>query len=244
MEDLDFFKNVLLSDDDENDWGSKSQGPQWELSQLSRWPQSNIKPGTSNEVVPNQTNASTTQASHSLTISNPCLSKRNLSSSLESERAVKKNKDKAYRERCKNQKVEMQFHLEMLTGENESLKKENVSLKENNALMNKTLIDQAKEIDRLRTDFFQLKHKNDKQNVLVQTLSELLADPVRLENEKLKDENAALRKNVDLNSHLTQLVEENAELRTENKVLKVQNDALCGKIISDNEKKQEQITLN
>ncbi|KAE8726922.1 RNA-directed DNA polymerase [Hibiscus syriacus] len=233
----DFFPLFASSDDDENDWGSKPRVLHWELPQLPRWPQSN-------GVVPNQTSASTAQASHSRTISNPSLSKRNSSSLLESERAVKKNKDKAYRERCKNQKVEMQFHLEMLTRENESLKKENVSLKKNDGLMNETLTDQTKEIDRLRSDLFQLKHKNEKQNILVQTLSELLADPVRLENEKLKDENAALRKNVDLNSNLTQLVEENAKLRNENKVLMVQNDALCGKIISDNEKKQEQITLS
>ncbi|KAL4377594.1 hypothetical protein GQ457_02G025490 [Hibiscus cannabinus] len=228
----DDFKFLESSDDDENPfqfqgWRSKSQvlPYQWELPQLP-----------SNGVVPNQANASTAQASHSPIISNPSLSKRNLPNSLESERALKRNKDKAYRERCKNQKVEMQCHLEMLTGENESLKKENVSLKDNNALMNQTLIDQANEIARLRNDLFRLKHENEKQNVLVQTLSELLADPVRLENEKLKDENAALRKNADLNSNLTQLAEENAKLRTENKVLKVQNDALCGKIISDNEK--------
>ncbi|XP_022766615.1 uncharacterized protein LOC111311475 isoform X1 [Durio zibethinus] len=65
------------------------------------------------------------------------------------------------------------------------------------------------------------------------------ADPVRLENEKLKDENALLKKNANLNSYLAQLSEENAKLRTENKVLKVQNDALCGKIISDNDKNRE-----
>lgn len=63
---------------------------------------------------------------------------------------------------------------------------------------------------------------------------------MRLENMKLKDVNAALRKNADLNSNLTQLVEETAKLRSENEVLKVQNDALCGKIISGSEKKHEQ----
>ncbi|XP_017976195.1 PREDICTED: uncharacterized protein LOC18594951 isoform X5 [Theobroma cacao] len=66
-----------------------------------------------------------------------------------------------------------------------------------------------------------------------------VADPLRLENEKLKDENASLRKNANLNN-LSLLEAENARLRIENKVLKVQNDALCGKIISDNDKKCEQ----
>ncbi|KAK6244249.1 hypothetical protein QUC31_010658 [Theobroma cacao] len=53
----------------------------------------------------------------------------------------------------------------------------------------------------------------------------MMADPLRLENEKLKDENASLRKNANLNN-LSLLEAENARLRIENKVLKVQNDAL------------------
>ncbi|XP_022766616.1 uncharacterized protein LOC111311475 isoform X2 [Durio zibethinus] len=135
--------------------------------------------------------------------------------------------------------MSMQVDLVNLKGENESLKKENESLRMDNSLMNQTLRDQEKEIDKLRSDLCQLKHEHEKQNVLVQTLSGILADPVRLENEKLKDENALLKKNANLNSYLAQLSEENAKLRTENKVLKVQNDALCGKIISDNDKNRE-----
>ncbi|XP_022746111.1 uncharacterized protein LOC111296210 isoform X4 [Durio zibethinus] len=69
------------------------------------------------------------------------------------------------------------------------------------------------------------------------------ADPVQLENEKLKDENASLRKYANLNGYLPLLAEENANLKIENKVLKVQNDALCGKIISENDKKCEQNTI-
>ena len=68
----------------------------------------------------------------------------------------------------------MQSELGMLTDENGSLKKENKSLKRDNTLMNQTLRDQAKEIDRLRNDLFQLKSEYEKQNVLVQTLSGLL----------------------------------------------------------------------
>lgn len=70
--------------------------------------------------------------------------------------------------------MELQFHLEMLTGENESLEKENVSLKEDSALMEQTVRDQAKEIGCLMIDAFQSKCENTKLNVLVQTLSELL----------------------------------------------------------------------
>ncbi|OMO51262.1 hypothetical protein CCACVL1_29899 [Corchorus capsularis] len=150
------------------------------------------------------------------------------------EKAEKKKRiDQAYREKCKRMKLDMQINLEILTVENDSLKKENESLKKANASMNQTLKDQAKEIDRLRNDLSQLKREWEKQNVLVQTLSGLIADPVQLENEKLKDENASLRKNADVNHNL--LLEENSKLKLENKVLRVQNDALCGKIINDND---------
>ncbi|XVF40947.1 hypothetical protein PTKIN_Ptkin01aG0241900 [Pterospermum kingtungense] len=127
------------------------------------------------------------------------------------------------------------------------LKRNYSSLSENDRAERKRLIDQAyrkrlkrnKEEMHLNLGTLKLKREHEKQNVLVQTLSRLLADPVRLENEKLKDENASLRKNVNLNN-LALLAEENAKLRIENKVLQVQNDALCGKIISDNENKHEQ----
>ncbi|XWS59045.1 hypothetical protein CRYUN_Cryun08bG0087500 [Craigia yunnanensis] len=232
------------SADDEDDRRSTSHPLQvWDPVSLlyPNCPRSNNQPGISSGVVPNQTNISTAQASQPPNISNASLLKRNLSSLSGPEQAQRKRKyDQAYRERCKKVKEEMQLNLETLTGENESLKKENEFLKKDNALMHQTLRDQAKEIDRLRNDLFQLKSEYEKQNVLLQTLSGLLADPVRLENEKLKDENSALRKNANLNSNLPLLAEENAKLKIENKVLEVQNDALCGKIISDNDKKSKQ----
>ena len=45
----------------------------------------------------------------------------------------------------------------------------------------------------------------------------------------LKDENDGLRKKID-----SLLIEENGNLKFENMVLRVQIDALCGKIIDDN----------
>ncbi|XP_022746110.1 uncharacterized protein LOC111296210 isoform X3 [Durio zibethinus] len=104
-------------------------------------------------------------------------------------------------------------------------------------------VQRKKKSDQLYRDKCKLKSEYEKQNVLVQTLSGLLADPVQLENEKLKDENASLRKYANLNGYLPLLAEENANLKIENKVLKVQNDALCGKIISENDKKCEQNTI-
>lgn len=204
-------------------------------------PRTDNRSGISSGVVANQTNVSTAQVSQLPNFSNASILKRNSSSLSESERALKKKKiDQAYRERCKKSKEAMQGRLETLTRENVYLKKENESLKTDNDWMHRTLSDQAKEIDRLRNDLLRLKSEYEKQNVLVQTLSGILSDPAQLENEKLKYENASLRKNANLNSDFPLLAEENAKLKIENKVLKVQNDALCGKIISENEKKQEQ----
>ncbi|XVF40946.1 hypothetical protein PTKIN_Ptkin01aG0241800 [Pterospermum kingtungense] len=229
------------SDADDDNWRPGSQTAQpWETTLMPWFQQSNNQPGNgiNNGVVPNQTNVSLVPQSPNIPSSS--VLKRNYSSLSENDRAQRKREiDQAYRKRLKKDKEEMQVNLGTLKEENESLKKENESLKLDNALMNETLTNQTKEIDRLRSDLFQLKRDHEKQNVLVQTLSGLLADPVRLENEKLKDENASLRKNVNLNN-LALLAEENAKLRIENKVLQVQNDALCGKIISDNENKHEQ----
>ncbi|KAE8663443.1 RNA-directed DNA polymerase [Hibiscus syriacus] len=137
----------------------------------------------------------------------------------------------------------MQLDFENLTRENDSLKVENQSLKEDNASINQTLAKQAAMIDQLGSDLLQLKHDHSKQNVLLETLAQYLADPLRLENEKLKAENASLRKNANLNGNVPQLLAENASLKLENKVLKVQNDALCGKIISDNDKKRARTVI-
>ncbi|XP_039007686.1 uncharacterized protein LOC120135482 [Hibiscus syriacus] len=209
---------------------------------LPNWVQDLNQPGISSDFAPGQiSNVSTPQTFQSPNFSNGSVLKRNVSNLSGPERAMRKRRiDQAYRERCRNLKTEMQSNMENLKGENDSLKIENESLKEANSLMNQTLRDQEYEIEKLRSDFVQIKREYEQQNVLVQTLSGLLADPMRLENEKLKDENASLRKNADLNSNLPQLAEDNAKLRIENKVLKVQNDALCGKIISDNDMKREQ----
>ncbi|KAK9005763.1 hypothetical protein V6N11_043183 [Hibiscus sabdariffa] len=209
--------------------------------QFLNWVQSQNQPGISSGVAPTHiSNVSTPQTFQSPNISNGSVFKRSLSSLSVPERAMRKRRnDRAYRERCRNKKMEMQSNLANLKGENDSLKKENDSLKDANSSLNQTLRDQENEIELLRSDLIKIKREYEQQNVLVQTLSGILADPMRLENEKLKDENASLRKNEDLNSVLPQLAEENLKLRNENKVLRVQNDALCGKIISDNDKKSE-----
>ncbi|KAA3456307.1 transcription factor kayak-like [Gossypium australe] len=231
-------KRFNSTDDEEED-----------LFQLQRWDPGSLmysgrgqnQSGISNEIILSEANGSTVQASQSPNTSNAPVLRKAYSTLSQAERAQRKRMtDQAYRGRVKLHKEQMKSNLENLTGENESLKKENQSLKAANASMNQTLTDQAKEIDQLRSDLLQLKNDHEKQNILLETLSGLLADPLKLENEKLKEENAILRKDANLNSCIPQLLEENAKLKIENKVLKVQNDALCGKIIADNDRKREQ----
>ncbi|GKV45684.1 hypothetical protein SLEP1_g52742 [Rubroshorea leprosula] len=133
--------------------------------------------------------------------------------------------------------MRMKTDMESLDEENENLKKENERLKHVHGSMNGTLQMQTKLIDQLKGDLDKLNDEYKKQNVLVQRLSELLACPdLQLENERLKLENSQLRRYAGLDYRVV-LAEENVKLKLENKVLRVQNDALCGKLISDSDKK-------
>ncbi|GKV45691.1 hypothetical protein SLEP1_g52749 [Rubroshorea leprosula] len=153
----------------------------------------------------------------------------------------KRAKDKAYRERLKKGKIEMKSNMETLTEENMLLKNENGALKGENTHMNQVLQSQAKEIDQLKNDLNRLKHEYKKQNALVQTLSDILVNSdLRKENQKLQNENDLLRRNMGMDSQRLQLMEENLKLKHEIKVLKVQVDALCEKLIIDNSKNHEQ----
>ncbi|XP_039023844.1 uncharacterized protein LOC120156610 [Hibiscus syriacus] len=233
---MDSFWNQLLSDSSNHD---EQKLQVWNQGSLM-YPQNH--PGVSSGVTLNQTNGSTVHASQSPNTSGARAlrkSQSNLSATDRNER--KRLTDQAYRERVKNNKVQMQLNLGNLARENDFLKEENQSLKEDNASMNQTLTKQVAMIDQLRSDLLRLKRDHDKQNVLLETLAQHLADPLRLENETLKAENASLRKSVNLNNGVPRLLEENAKLKLENKVLRVQNDALCGKIISDNDKKEARI---
>ncbi|XWS27531.1 hypothetical protein CRYUN_Cryun26dG0123300 [Craigia yunnanensis] len=150
--------------------------------------------------------------------------------------ARKTQRDREYRARCKKGRMQMKDNLVALGGENELLKTENESLKRENALVNQTLESQAEEMEQLGNDMNHMKFEHDKQNILVQILSsELLANPdLRLENQMLKDENDKLRKKVEIDDDSSLLTEDNRNLKFENMVLRVQIDALCGKIANDN----------
>ncbi|GKV24558.1 hypothetical protein SLEP1_g34156 [Rubroshorea leprosula] len=154
----------------------------------------------------------------------------------------KRLKDKAYRERLKKGKIEMEYNMETLTSENVQLKNENGNLKSENTHMNKVLQSQAKEIDQLKNDLDRLKHEYKKQNALVQTLSDILASSdLREEHRKLQNENDLLRRSMGMDGQRLQLIEENVKLKHENRVLKVQVDALCEKLITENSRNHEQV---
>ncbi|KAK8595659.1 hypothetical protein V6N13_000359 [Hibiscus sabdariffa] len=177
-------------------------------------------PGASSGITLNQTNGSTVQASQSPNTASSArvLKKSQSSLSVPDRNERKRQIDKDYRERVKNNKMQMQLDFLNLTRENDSLKEENQSLKEDNASINQTLTKQAAMIDELRGDLLQLKRDHDKQDVLLETLTQYLADPLRIENETLKAENASLRKSANLNGNVPQLLEEIAKLKLENKL--------------------------
>ncbi|XVE61052.1 hypothetical protein DITRI_Ditri06bG0009100 [Diplodiscus trichospermus] len=181
------------------------------------WSQSSNQAGTSSGVVPNETY--TAQAPPHPNTSKASALKGNVN------RERKRKNDQAYRKRVKKNKEDMQLNLLALSKENESLKKQKESIEKYYALTHQTSRDQAKEIVQLRSDVFQLKNVCDKQNVLVQALSRRF-----VENEKQEDVSASLGKNANSSSDIT-LAEENGKLKSKIKVLEVQNDALCEKII-------------
>ncbi|XP_022718131.1 uncharacterized protein LOC111276647 isoform X2 [Durio zibethinus] len=123
----------------------------------------------------------------------------------------KRKIDKAYRERCKMKKLQMEQDMVTFVEENKRLKIENESLKEKNASMNQILQSRRKELNEVNPDMCQ-------------------------ENQKLKDENAQLTEMVKLSDEQLKIVKENGKLHHENMLLKVQIDALCGKIVHQNSK--------
>ncbi|XP_022718132.1 uncharacterized protein LOC111276647 isoform X3 [Durio zibethinus] len=134
-------------------------------------------------------------------------------------------------------KLQMEQDMVTFVEENKRLKIENESLKEKNASMNQILQSRRKELNEVKNIVENLKFENKKQNALAQILSDLLVNPdMCQENQKLKDENAQLTEMVKLSDEQLKIVKENGKLHHENMLLKVQIDALCGKIVHQNSK--------
>uniref|UniRef100_A0A6M2ERM4 BZIP domain-containing protein n=1 Tax=Populus davidiana TaxID=266767 RepID=A0A6M2ERM4_9ROSI len=78
--------------------------------------------------------------------------------------------DKAYRERCKELKMNTMNKLDELTIENDRLRRENDSLKNEEVLLVQTLQRQKDEMKQLEKEFGQLKGQLNSQNMVVEVL--------------------------------------------------------------------------
>ncbi|KAL3609657.1 hypothetical protein D5086_000677 [Populus alba] len=151
--------------------------------------------------------------------------------------------DKAYRERCRRNKIETERNLEQLRKENDRLKGENASFKMEAVRTRQTLQSQEQEMKRLRKTIVLLKEKHDKQNTVVEVLSKRLAGAndtdLQRENTQLKSKILLLRSQVNDQNNVDklQLQEKNAQLEHEKSSLEVIVQALCEKI--NNEKGHE-----
>lgn len=113
-----------------------------------------------------------------------------VSTILSDKAARKRENDRRYRDKMKQEKLQMKTNIGTLIIENECLKRENASLKQLN-------VSQAKVIDQLRCDLNKLELKS-KQNDR--------HDLDQLENKRLKlFEKAALRQNPSMDHHLPYL---------------------------------------
>ncbi len=123
----------------------------------------------------------------------------------------------------------MKSQLEVLTKENLQLTDENKRLKLEAETMKSSLQAQAKQIENLKNDLNRLRLEYDKQNALIQSLSDICAKspPIQLENQRLRIENDLLKAVQQPQLTFDELV----QLKLENRVLRVQTDALCGKIL-------------
>lgn len=157
--------------------------------------------------------------------------------------AKKRKIDRAYRERCKRNKIETERNLELLRKENDRLKGENASFKTEAVRTRQTLQSQEQEMKRLRKTIVLLKEKHDKQNTVVEVLSKRLAGAndtdLQRENTQLKSKIVLLRSQVNDQNNLDklQLQEKNAQLEHDKSSLEVIVQALCEKI--NNEKGHE-----
>ncbi|KAF9689106.1 hypothetical protein SADUNF_Sadunf01G0057200 [Salix dunnii] len=130
--------------------------------------------------------------------------------------------------------METQRNLELLSKENDRLKGENASFKAEEKLSN---------MKQLRKTIVLLKQRHDKQNTLVEVLSERLAGAkdagLQRENTQLKSNIAPLRSHVNDRNNLDklQLQEKDAQLEHEKSLLEMMVQALCEKI--SNEKGHE-----
>ncbi|KAL3609666.1 hypothetical protein D5086_000686 [Populus alba] len=158
--------------------------------------------------------------------------------------AKKRKIDRAYRERCKRNKIETERNFDLRRKENDRLKGENAFFKTEAVRTRQTLQSQEQEMKRVRKTIVLLEEKRDKQNTVVEVLSKRLAGAndtdLQRENTQLKNKILLLMSQVNDQNSLDklQLQEKNAQLEHDKSSLEVIVQALCEMI--NNEKGHEE----
>lgn len=159
----------------------------------------------------------------------------------------KREYDRAYRQRCRENKRKTEQELFVLIEENKKLNRENDYFKREEVKLQEMVQSQKDEMTLLQNKLRQQKAQLQGQNVVVDVLSKKVAsiednmDPQR-ENKRLKLEMDLLIKkfNNDDYLNLIQLREKNMKLEQEKNVLQLIIDALCAKINKDNDLEPKQ----
>ncbi|KAF5728755.1 hypothetical protein HS088_TW21G00907 [Tripterygium wilfordii] len=154
----------------------------------------------------------------------------------------KKMKDKKYRERCRAEKRQMEIDMLRLSNENSLLKSVNKEMKKEKDSMNQNLQSAGAEINKLRSEICKLKGHIGHQQILVEAFSQKIvsSNHVQEQIKLLRDEIARFTPNVSRSYQMLEkkeLLDKFSYLQYQNKVLKVQVQALCEKI--SNEKNSE-----
>ncbi|KAF9686046.1 hypothetical protein SADUNF_Sadunf03G0117600 [Salix dunnii] len=153
----------------------------------------------------------------------------------------KKEADRAYRQRCREKKIQNEENLCVLTEENNKLKRENGHIKKEEARLKEVVQTQNGFMKLLQNNLSQLKTQLDKQITLVDVLSKQLAmckdTDRRREVERLIEENDLLHRKINNRDsfNVIQLEAKNTKLEQEKKSLQMIIDALCMKINQDND---------
>ncbi|KAJ6945890.1 hypothetical protein NC651_000841 [Populus alba x Populus x berolinensis] len=158
--------------------------------------------------------------------------------------AKKRKNDRAYRERCKRNKIETERNLDLLRKENDRLQGENAFFKTEAVRTRQAQQSQEQEMKRLRKTIVLLKEKRNKQNTIVEVLSKQIAGAndtdLQRENTQLKNKILLLMSQVNDQNSLDklQLQEKNAQLEHDKSSLEVIVQGLCEMI--NNEKGHEE----
>ncbi|KAF9686044.1 hypothetical protein SADUNF_Sadunf03G0117400 [Salix dunnii] len=150
--------------------------------------------------------------------------------------------DKAYRERCKELKMNTKIKMDELTKENDRLRRENDSLKKEQVLLVHTLQHQKDEMKQLQIEFGKLEDQLSSRNMVVEVL---LKQSTGSNNKDLQRENALLKhcfnqltKEISNQENINenQLRAKIEHLENKKHSLQVIIDALCEKIKDDQDR--------